>query len=104
MISDYAFIVFEHPALPGGLLTVENTDRINNFTNYTGLFMVSGQLGAAQGKKLGGVEFRKHAGSSFSDKNSTVNISDPFFTFDETAGKSTNFELLDQSNKSTLDY
>jgi len=78
-ITKYNFLIMEHPLLPTSAYN-DIKDEINNFTSTGGLLMISGELTTAQGKDLVGVDFYKKAGQSTSDRNSTVNSTDPYLS------------------------
>ncbi len=79
-ISKYSFLIMEHP-----LLTASNynnfKDELQNYSSSGNLFMLSGELATAQGIYLVGADFYKKSGQSVSDRNSTVNNTDPYLEF-----------------------
>lgn len=79
-ISDYGFVVIEHPLLPTSTFD-NNKEKIENFTANKGLLMLSGEITSGQGKEMVGVKFYKKAGQSISDRNSTVFVEDDFLSF-----------------------
>lgn len=77
-LSKYSLLVIEHPAFSTGPFESKYKDPLNNYSSRGGFTMLSGQLVSGQKKELFGVEFSKEKGSSISDRNSTVNITDSY--------------------------
>lgn len=78
-LSKYGLIVMEHPDIsPSDFDNFKS--KVENFSSSGGLTMVSGQLTSAQGRNLVGVDFFKKSGQSESDRNSTVNNTDPYLS------------------------
>ncbi|MBI2656752.1 hypothetical protein HYX03_03365 [Candidatus Woesearchaeota archaeon] len=76
-LSKYGFLVLEHPLMS----TSTFNQYKSNFENYTsngGLLMISGELAAAQGKNMVGVDFYKKSGQSSSQRTAIVNNTDPY--------------------------
>ena len=76
-LSKYNFLMMEHPLLGGGEYN-NFKDELNNYSSRGGLFMLSGELTASQGKELVGVDFFKKSGQATTDRNSTVNNTDQY--------------------------
>ena len=67
----------EHPLLSGGDHT-SYKDDIENYTSNGGMFMISGEMAAPQGRNLAGADFYKKSGQAISDRNATVNNTDQY--------------------------
>ncbi|MBS3105716.1 hypothetical protein J4234_05655 [Candidatus Woesearchaeota archaeon] len=77
-ISKYGFLVMEHPAFDTGKFENIYKEPLNYYSSRGGFTMLSGQLVSGQKKELFGVSFSKEKGQSISDRNSTVNTTDPY--------------------------
>lgn len=81
-LSEYDFLVMEHPLLTGDDYN-DYKDAFNNYSARGGLLMTSGELATSQGKNLVGADFYKKSGQAIVDRNSTVDITEQYFSFSE---------------------
>ena len=79
-LSKYDFLVMEHPLLSGGEFS-SNKAKLENYSSRGGLLMISGELASPSTNSMSGVDFRKRAGQSSSERTGVVVTNDDFLSF-----------------------
>ena len=74
-LSEYNFLVMEHPLLSGGEFST-NKAKLENYSSNGGLLMVSGELAAPATNTMAGADFNKKSGQSQSQRTAIVNNTD----------------------------
>ena len=78
-LSKYNLLVMEHPLLSTSVYN-NYKDELENYSSRGGLFMISGELTAAQGRELVGADFFKKSGQSSSQRTAIVNSTDQYLS------------------------
>ena len=79
-LSKYALVVLEHPSLVGSNYNGFKT-AMEAYSANGGNSIISGQLITSNDRNMLGIDFKKKAGQSVSDKQATVNNTDEFLSF-----------------------
>src|SRR3989344_5571595 len=74
-LSEYNFLVMEHPLLSGGEFST-NKAKLENYSSKGGLLMISGELAAPATNTMAGADFKKKSGQSSSQRTAIVNNTD----------------------------
>lgn len=74
-LSEYNFLVMEHPLLSGGEFST-NKAKLENYSSNGGLLMISGELAAPATNTMAGADFKKKSGQSQSQRTAIVNNTD----------------------------
>lgn len=74
-LSEYNFLVMEHPLLSGGEFST-NKAKLENYSSNGGLLMISGELAAPATNTMAGADFNKKSGQSQSQRTAIVNNTD----------------------------
>ena len=81
-LSKYYLLVMEQPLMSTSDYN-NYKSQLQNYSSAGGFLLVSGGVTATQGNDLDGVAFFKKAGQSITDRNSTINSTDPYLTLNK---------------------